>query len=551
MLLDRREVSGLIGIRHARSSGGRAAEASQQTGKFVRILIVNPPHPSIGSRIPREQLPPLGLLSIGGPLNDAGHDVTLLDAELGPLSHDQVVARVIAHRADAVLIGHSGSTSGHPIVAELTRRVRAELRNVVIAYGGVFPTYHFREVLVDEPQIDVIVRGEGEDTAPKLMAAIARRADLATVDGIAFRRDGRIIETAPAKMIEDLDSIRVGWELIDHRRYSYYGGKRAVVMQFSRGCPHQCNYCGQRGFWARWRHRDPVKFAREIAWLHRRHGVELFNLADENPTVNRQAWRELCEALIAEKIQITIIGSTRADDIVRDTDLLHLYRKAGIERFLLGIENTDEVTLQKVRKGGATKIDREAIRVMRQHGILSLATWVADFEDVTDRDFFRALRQLLSYDPDQITALFVTPHRWTGYFRLTQNRRVIQVDQRRWDYKHQVLASARVPPWRVLMWVKLIEVLVQARPRAVWRTFFHPDRALRHGMRWYTRMGRRVWFHELKNYLFRDRRIADGPTLSKFWGAPQDHDEVPLRIERHRTASTNANGTIIHLPQVA
>src|SRR5687768_2080913 len=126
----------------------------------MRLLIVNPPHPSIGSRIPREQLPPLGLLSIGGPLLDAGHDVALLDAEVGPLSHGEVVRRVVAHRPDTVLVGHSGSTSAHPIVTELTRRVRAELPAVRIVYGGVFPTYHFREVLEREPQIDVVVRGE-------------------------------------------------------------------------------------------------------------------------------------------------------------------------------------------------------------------------------------------------------------------------------------------------------------------------------------------------------------------------------------------------------
>jgi anaerobic magnesium-protoporphyrin IX monomethyl ester cyclase len=499
----------------------------------MRILIVNPPHPSIGSRIPREQLPPLGLLSIGGPLIDAGHDVTLLDAELGPVPHDEVVRRVVAHRPDAVLLGHSGSTSAHPIVAELTRRFGAELPDVKIVYGGVFPTYHFREVLAAEPQIDVVVRGEAEETAVRLMGALERGEDLTGVDGIAFRdARGQIVETRPAAMIEDLDACRVGWELIDPKRYGYYGGKRAVVMQFSRGCPHKCNYCGQRGFWARWRHRDPRKFAKEIAWLHREHGVELFNLADENPTVNKAAWRELCEALIVEKIDITIIGSTRADDIVRDADILHLYRQAGIERFLLGIENTDEATLKLVRKGGATTTDREAIRLLRQHGILSLATWVADFEDVRDRDFLRALRQLWSYDADQITALYVTPHRWTGYFRLAANRRVIQLDQRRWDYKHQVLESRHVPPWRVILWVKLIEVLVQARPRAVWRTFFNRDRAARHGMRWYTRMGRRVWFHEWRNFFFRDRRTKEGPTLAEFWGAPQDHQEVPLRIVR-------------------
>src|SRR5258705_7274445 len=124
----------------------------------MRILLLNPPHIAIGSRIPLEQLPPLGLLSIGGPLIDAGHDVALLDAEVGPLAHDEVIKRVVTHRPQVLLVGHSGSTSAHPIAAELTRRVRIKLPNVIIIYGGVFPTYHFREVMQAEPQIDVIVR---------------------------------------------------------------------------------------------------------------------------------------------------------------------------------------------------------------------------------------------------------------------------------------------------------------------------------------------------------------------------------------------------------
>ena len=505
----------------------------------MRILLLNPPHVAIGSRIPREQLPPLGLLSIGGPLLDAGHDVTLLDAELGPLAHDTVVERVAAHRPTLLMVGHSGSTSAHPIVSALTRRIRHLLPEVVIIYGGVFPTYHYREVLAEQPQIDIVVRGEGEETVLRVVAALAQGADLAAVEGIAFRHDGRVVATAPAPMITDLDNYRVGWELIDHARYSYYGGKRAVLMQFSRGCPHHCNYCGQRGFWARWRHRDPRRFAAEIARLHREHGVELVNLADENPTVNKAAWRAFCEAMIAEDVPVTLIGSTRAGDIVRDADILHLYRRAGVERWLLGIENTDEATLERIRKGADGNTDREAIRLLRRHGILSLATWVADFEEVTDRDFLHALRQLVAYDADQITTMFVTPHRWTPFFRLAQERRVIQLDRRLWDYKHQVLAT-RMAPWRVYLWVKTIEVLVQTRPRALLRSFLHPDPAARHGMRWYTRMGRRVWFHEWAGFLFRERRVKEGPTLREFWGEPQDAEEVPLRVVRGATKRRNA-----------
>jgi anaerobic magnesium-protoporphyrin IX monomethyl ester cyclase len=497
----------------------------------MKILIVNPPHLSIGSRIPREQLPPLGLLCVGGSLLDAGHDVTLLDAEIGPLSHDQIVQRVVTHRPEVLLIGHSGSTSAHPIVVELTSRFRQELPSLTIIYGGVFPTYHYRDILAQELQIDIIVRGEGEATVPKLMTALENQENLAQVNGIAYRSDnGQVLETAPAQMIEDLDDYRVGWELVDLKKYSYYGGKQAVVMQFSRGCPHLCNYCGQRGFWARWRHRNPQKFAQEIAWLHRTHGVQLINLADENPTVNKAIWQELCEAIIAENIDITIIGSTRADDIVRDADILHLYRQAGVERFLMGMENTDEATLKKIKKGGGTQKDREAIRLLRQHGILSLATWVTDFEEITDLDFVRSLKQLLLYDPDQIMTLYVTPHRWTGYYRLASDRQVIQLDQRLWDYKHQVLKTVNMPPWRIFLWVKFIELVLQARPKALWRAYLQPDKASRHGMNWFTRMGRRVLLHEWWNFWFSDRRVTNGPTLEQFWGAPQDHQEIPLQI---------------------
>ncbi|MDQ3814984.1 MAG: magnesium-protoporphyrin IX monomethyl ester anaerobic oxidative cyclase [Armatimonadota bacterium] len=507
----------------------------------MRILLINPPHTAIGSRIPVEHLPPLGLLAVGGPLIDAGHEVRLLDAEFGPLSIADIVQHAQAYAPDAVLLGHSGSTSAHPTVAAITRTLRRVLPQAWIVYGGVFPTYHWRDVLSNEPQIDVIVRGEGEETAPRVMHALETNGQLDAIPGIAFRKGGHPFATPPAPVIRDLDACRVGWELIDHSRYSYWGERRAVVVQFSRGCPHLCNYCGQRGFWTRWRHRDPVKFAAELAWLHREHGVEVVNFADENPTSSRKVWLAFLEALIAENVNLTIVGSTRADDIVRDADILHLYKKAGVARFLMGMESYDEATLLKIRKGGTTTKDREAIRLLRQHNILSMATWVVGFEEETDRDYWRGLKQLLSYDPDQIQLMYVTPHRWTPFFRMAAERQVLQVDQKKWDYKHQVLATRHMAPWRVLLWVKFIEIAMQLRPKSLWRLFRHPDVSIRDSIRWYYRVGRRVWFHEIRGFLFRDRRENDGPTLAEFWGAPQDEEENAMHIPAKRQLITLNN----------
>ncbi|MBK7857063.1 MAG: magnesium-protoporphyrin IX monomethyl ester anaerobic oxidative cyclase [Archangiaceae bacterium] len=500
----------------------------------MRILLINPPHPAIGSRIPDDHLPPLGLLSIGGPLLDAGHTVKLLDADRLDLGVGEISRRALEWRPDAVLLGHSGSTSAHPTVRALTRLLKAGAPQLHLVYGGVFPTYHWRDVLRDEPQIDVIVRGEGELTTVKLMAALESGTPLDAVRGIAFRQLGAPRATEPAAVIERLDDCRVGWELIDHADYSYWGGLRAVVVQFSRGCPHPCNYCGQRGFWTRWRSRDPRLFAKELARLHREHGVIVFNFADENPTSSRARWRELCEALIAENVpDVILVGSTRADDIVRDADLLHLYKQAGVQRWLLGMENTDEKTLALIKKNGTAQKDREAIRLLRQHGILSMATWVVGFEEETHRDYVRGIKQLLSYDPDQLQMLYVTPHRWTPFFDLARARKVIQRDQSRWDYKHQVLQTRHLKPWQVLAWAKVTELVLQARPRALRRLFF-ADAGLRHAQCWYTQMGRRVWPHEVWGWLFRDERVTNGPTLEEFWGESLAHEEESMVVPRAR-----------------
>ncbi len=192
----------------------------------MRILLINPPHPSIGSRIPLEHLPPLGLLSVEGPLIDIGHEVQLLDAEFGPLTTRQIVEHAASFEPEAILISHSGSTSGHPIVAETTRALRRAFSKTWIIYGGVFPTYHWREILTDEPQINFIVRGEGEETAVRLVHALETRSPFQAIPGIAYWYNGWPLATPPAPMIYDLDAYRVGWELIDHRRYKYWGNRR-------------------------------------------------------------------------------------------------------------------------------------------------------------------------------------------------------------------------------------------------------------------------------------------------------------------------------------
>lgn len=483
----------------------------------MKILIINPPHLSIGSRLAREHLPPLGLLSIGGPLLDAGHEVQLLDADFAPLKQEDIVSKVLSFNPNAILLGHSGSTSAQPIINDITKSVRLQNPTIKIIIGGVFPTYHWKEILERNPQIDYIVCGEGEEICLNLISALDQKIAIENVKGIALKRDGVPVKTVAAGNISNLDSFRIGWELMNGYNYTYWGKRKAVVIQFSRGCPYPCTYCGQSIFWKKWRHRNPQLLADEIEMLHKKYGIEVVNFADENPSSNPKAWRAFLEALIAKKLNLILVASIRADNIVRDADFLHLYKQAGFERFLLGIENYDEVVLEKIKKAGTISKDKEAIQLLRKHNILSMATYVVGFGDEKTIDFYHTLKQLLSYDPDQVQLLYVTPHKWTPYFEEVKEKEIILTDQRKWDYKHQVISTNYLKPWVVILYVKLIELIMQARPKALMRLFFHKDARLRSAMRWYTRIGRRVWIWELYQFFFVTKLEKDKIKMKEFW----------------------------------
>jgi len=268
----------------------------------MRVLLVNPPYQTLTSKFGVGHQIPLGLLMVGGPLLDAGHDVRLIDAECRRLKIRDILRVLRAFDPDVVMTGHAGSTPAHSVCIEMLRAIKDVHPRVITVYGGVHPTYHAELLLKREPSVDVIVRGEGEATSLELVQTVQAseggsqllpgHLSLESVAGLGYRAGERIVLTPERMPMRDLDSYRTAWELIDDwSRYRCFGLGHAAIVQFSRGCPHRCTYCGQHGFWVQWRHRDPVKLADEIEWLYRAHDIRFITLADENPTTSQELWR--------------------------------------------------------------------------------------------------------------------------------------------------------------------------------------------------------------------------------------------------------------------
>src|SRR5262249_16664471 len=142
----RRKMSGQRVIRDRWRRFASCRRPGDRGEPAMRALLLNPPHPAVSSRCHEGRMPPLGLLAVGGPRPAPGHPLRLTGAEIGPLSTRQIVAAVTAWAPDAVLVGHSGSTSAHPVIVEIARAVKAASPRVWVVYGGVYPTYHAAEI---------------------------------------------------------------------------------------------------------------------------------------------------------------------------------------------------------------------------------------------------------------------------------------------------------------------------------------------------------------------------------------------------------------------
>ncbi|MEP6753966.1 MAG: radical SAM protein [Chthonomonadales bacterium] len=469
----------------------------------MRIKLINAPLVStVCDRTTGHQIP-LGLMMLGGPLIDAGYDVELIDGAVHHMGVEEIVNG--CRGADVVLISHVGSTQAHPSCMSVLRAIKKQMPRVLTVYGGVHPTYHFKEIMAQSCEVDIIVRGEGETTIIELAAAIRQGLqaatseipmldlDLSAVKGVVWRRSttndssdrSKIVVNPNRELIPDIGVNRVGWELVsDWNAYQAFGWGKAAVVQFSRGCPHTCSYCGQWMFWKKWRYRDPVAFVDEIEWLHRTHGIRFFWIADENPTTDKALWKQALEEIGRRNLDIGLSASIRTQDIVRDADILPIYKRAGFVYILLGVETVTDEVMVRIRKNSSVDDAFEAIRLLRENDIVSVVDYMVGLEDETLRSLWRSCKGLLKYDGDLLNILYLTPHAWTPLGNATKSAPVMEPDMWKWDYRHQVLSTKTLSPTTLFLCVKVLEAFYHVHPRRLSRILFARDRVLRTQLRW-------------------------------------------------------------------
>ncbi len=364
------------------------------------ILLVTPPY-HCGVVEAAGHWVPLTLVYLAASARQAGLSPIIYDAMTKRHSHDDI-AQTIQDISPAY-VAVTAITATYPDAIEVLETAKKIDPNITTLIGGVHTSFLFREALASDC-VDFVVRGEGEESLRELLTCLEASEDPASVTGIAFKDgEGGIVETPARPYVDDLDSLSAAWDLLDWDSYTLFPmqGSRLGSISTSRGCEHDCKFCSQQKFWQKsWRARKPALVVDEIEMLRREYGVDVLLLVDEYPTGDRDRWEQLLDLLIERDTGVKLLMETRPEDIVRDKDILVKYRAAGIIHIYIGVEATNQETLDLIKKDVSVQVGMEAIKLLAENEIITETSFILGFPHETEESIRRTLELSKAYNPD-------------------------------------------------------------------------------------------------------------------------------------------------------
>jgi anaerobic magnesium-protoporphyrin IX monomethyl ester cyclase len=323
-------------LREGNGGGGGASRGS------VDVLLIHPRYNG------RSEIPSLGLACIAAPLLERGISVSLVD--LDTLSREDIpsVLGDVAASGKPRIAGVTVLSDSFPSALEACRIVKGRDPGVLTVMGGMHATVLSEEILRAHREVDVIVRGEGEDTFLELAGKILDGLPFDSVEGISGRRGGKVFRNADRPLRGDLDEFPLpAHHLSDSSRY------RTRSVSSSRGCFHRCAFCSIQALYRRTvRTRSAGSLLEEIRRLVAS-GAGRILFTDENFTFSPKRVRELCAGILRLNLPrgVEFYAEGRADDICRNPLTAQVLSDAGFRALYMGAESGSPAILEYYEKG--------------------------------------------------------------------------------------------------------------------------------------------------------------------------------------------------------
>lgn len=416
----------------------------------MKILFVEPPKDFwfvMGEYLP----PPLGILNLAAYLEtkDKNVDIDVLDCQAERVDWKGLEKRIESFNPEIVAPSALATCNTHTVIRtlETAKKVNPNITTVV---GGQHFTALAEESLKAHPEIDFVVRGEGERTLTELVQTLERKTPTSNVNGISFRNREEIIHTPDRQLIENLDALPFpGYHFVEDQMKKYHfqmmaGTVGYALVEASRGCPHHCTFCSQWRFWGgTWRKKSSKRIADEMEYCHREFGSSFLWLTDDNFGLGEKA-SELCDELIKRDISEDIMWfqQVRCDDIVEHADILPKMRRAGNRWMLVGLESHSSETLETFRKGIDPAYAIKAMDLLKNNDIFAQATFIIG-ERKDSHESIERLREFTNkVDPDLAIFMVLTPFPGTDLYQAArQNGWIEDENWVNYDMAHAIMPT--------------------------------------------------------------------------------------------------------------
>lgn len=314
--------------------------------------------------------PPLGVLYLAAVLKEKGVEVSVLDQAAKGLTIRETVSWIRAENPD--VLGFSTFATSGSTAALISNEVKKENPNVTIVFGNYYATFNPERILRKYPSVDIIVRGEGEQTVVDLASCFENRGRLKDVLGISFRDGSNVASTGERPLIQDLDCLPFpDRSLIDETYHSVIVGANVAPRKFtslvsSRGCVYRCRFCCCTQFARnRWRPRSVKNTLEELCFLASE-GYEQFVFVDDSFTANPKNVIRLCREMRKERLDMEWICEGRVDNA--SYQLFWETAKAGCRILYFGIESANQRILDYYNKRITPEQSKTAVRTARRAG---------------------------------------------------------------------------------------------------------------------------------------------------------------------------------------
>ncbi len=424
----------------------------------MKVLLINPPfHRLMGLK---NIFFPIGLAYLASYIKKY-HDVAIYNSELG----DEAILNIITPEKiyeNQQLLEEALNNPSHYVWEEIKNKIKIFSPDVVgittmtckysaaqnissiakkidpqikVVLGGSHATADANNVLMDNKDVDFVIKTEGELAFSKLLQYLEGEIAINQVGNLLFKKNGEIIHNQPEPYIDNLDTIPFPVRNLDLRNHIYKPYHLNGLLG-SRGCPWDCTYCSSKDIWTRKiRYRSNENILKEIDHLIDTFKIRSLMFIDDTFTANSKKIIDFCKRLIDNCYNVSWTCTTRLD--VLTDEVVKYMKKSGLSTITVGIESGSERILQLTQKGITKEKIYRGVELLNKYGIDWHAFFMVGFPFETREDIQKTKEFIKELKPSTVELSILTPYPGSIIYEQAKKMGVIPNNMEWSKYSHQ------------------------------------------------------------------------------------------------------------------